>query len=151
MRKHHVTLTTADRTYLQTLMKKGALRARTYQRATALLELDRGQTLAAVAQTLGVSYPTILSWREKYRAHGLATALRDQQRPGRPIVIDGAQRAKVTALACSTPPPGRARWTLRLLADKAVELGYCDQLSHTQARRILKKMPCSRTSKRPGA
>jgi putative transposase len=145
MRKHHLTLTPADRTFLQNLVRKGSLRARTYQRATALLELDRGQTLTAIAQTLGVSYPTVFSWREKYRACGLAAALHDRRRLGRPVVIDGPQRAKVTALACSTPPPGRARWTLRLLADKAVELGYCDQLSHTQARRILKKTPSSRT------
>lgn len=145
MRKQHVTLTTVDRTYLQTVMRKGTWHARMYQRATALLELDRGQTLAAVAQTLGVSYPTVLAWREKYRGQGLAAALHDQPRAGRPVVIDGGQRAKVTALACSPPPPGRARWTLRLLADKAVELGYCEQLSHTQARRILKKTPCSRT------
>jgi len=145
MRKQHLTLTTADRTYLRTLVKKGALHARTYQRATALLELDRGQTLTTVTQTLGVSYPTVSSWREKYRAHGLAAALHDQRRAGRPVVIDGQQRAKVTALACSTPPQGHARWTLRLLADKAVELGYCAQLSHTHARRILKKMLCSRT------
>jgi transposase len=145
MRKQHLILTTADRTFLQTLVKKGALRARTYQRATALLELDRGQTLTAVAQTLGVSYPTVFSWRDKYRTQGLAAALEDQRRSGRPVVIDGPQRAKVTALACSTPPRGRARWTLRLLADKAVELGYCGQLSHTHARRILKKTTSSRT------
>jgi transposase len=145
MRKHHLSLTTADRTYLQTLVKKGSLRARTYQRATALLELDRGQTMTAVTQTLGVSYPTVCSWREKYRAQGLAAALHDQRRSGRPVVIDGQQRAKVTALACSTPPRGRARWTLRLLADKAVELGYCEQLSHTHARRLLKKTTYSRT------
>jgi transposase len=129
---------------LQTLVKKGALRARTYQRATALLELDRGQTLTAVTQTLGVSYPTVLAWRKKSRAHGLAAALHDQPRAGRPVLINGPQRAKVTALACSTPPPGRARWTLRLLADTAVELGYCEQLSHPQARRILKKTRSSR-------
>lgn len=145
MRKQHVTLTPGERTYLQTVVKKGRGHARTYQRATALLELDRGQTVTAVVQTLGVSYPTVLAWREKYRAQGLAAALHDQPRTGRPVVIDGGQRAKVTALACSTPPPGRARWTLRLLADKAVELGYCAQLSHTQARRILKKTPSSRT------
>jgi len=144
MRKQHVTLTTAERTFLRNLVKKGALHARMYQRALALLDLDRGQTLTAVAQTSGVSYPSVFSWREKYRAHGLAAALHDQQRSGRPVGIDGRQRAKVTALACSTPPPGRARWTLRLLADKAVELGYCEQLSHTQARRILKKMLSSR-------
>jgi transposase len=126
-------------------LKKGALKARTYQRATALLELDRGQTMLAVSQTLGVSYPSVCSWRDKYLAQGLTAALHDKRRSGRPVVIDGPQRAKVTALACSTPPPGHARWTLRLLADKAVDLGYCDTLSHTQARRILKKTPCSRT------
>jgi transposase len=145
MRKQHLTLTKADRTFLQNLLKKGSLQARTYQRATALLELDRGQPLLAVSRTLGVSYPSVFSWRDKYLAQGLTAALHDKQRSGRPVVIDGQQRAKVTALACSTPPPGHARWTLRLLADKAVELGYCDQLSHTQARRILKKTPCSRT------
>src|SRR5689334_25353672 len=144
MKKPHVTLTTAERTSLQTLVKKGAVRARTYQRATALLELDRGQTLTAVARTLGVSYPTVLAWRAKYRVHGLSGALHDQPRAGRPVVIDGPQRAKVTAFACSTPPSGRARWTMRLFVDKAVELGYCEQLSHTQARRILKKTRSSR-------
>ena len=145
MRKHHITLTKADRTFLQNLVKRGVLRARTYQRATALLELDRGQTMMAVVQTLGVSYPSVFAWRNKYRAQGLTAALHDQQRMGRPVVIDGPQRAKVTALACSTPPSGHVRWTLRLLADKAVELGYCEQLSHTQARRILKKTTSSRT------
>jgi transposase len=130
---------------LQNLGRKGALRARTYQRATALLELERGQTLTAVVRTLGVSYPTVFSWRDQYRTQGLAAALHDQRRPGRPVVIDGPQRAQVTALACSTRPRGRARWTLGLLADKAVELGYCGQLSHTQARRILKKTTSTRT------
>ena len=145
MRKPHLTLTTTERTFLQHLLRKGSVKARTYQRATALLELDRGQTMTAVAQTLGVSYPTVCSWREKYRAHGLAEALHDRQRSGRPVVIDGPQRARITALACSTAPQGRARWTLRLLADQAVELGHCEQLSHTHARRILKKTTSSRT------
>jgi transposase len=145
MRKQHLTLTKADRTFLQNLIKKGRLKARTYQRATALLELDRGQTIIAVSRTLGVSYPSVLAWREKYRAHGLTATLHDRPRSGRPVVIDGPQRAKVTALACSTPPLGHARWTVRLLADKAVELGYCDQLSHTHARRMLKKTLSSHT------
>lgn len=126
-------------------MRSPYLKARTYQRATALLELDRGQTMTAVSRTLGVSYPTVLSWRDKYITHGLTASLYDQPRSGRPVVIDGKQRAKVTALACSTAPQGRARWTLRLLADKAVELGLCETLSHTQARRILKKTNSNRT------
>jgi hypothetical protein len=65
--------------------------------------------------------------------------LTDQPRSGRPLEIDGAQRAKVTALACSDPPEGYARWSLRLLAEKVVELGYVDYISHTQVGDILKK------------
>jgi hypothetical protein len=60
-------------------------------------------------------------------------------RAGRPIEIDGTQRAKITALACSQAPTGHAKWGLRLLADKVIELGYCEKISHTQVRNILAK------------
>jgi transposase len=73
-----------------------------------------------------------------YKEKGLKV-LEDEPRSGRPIQIDGEQRAKVTALACSEPPEGYARWSLRLLADKAVELGYFEHLSHTEVADILKK------------
>lgn len=145
MRKQHLTLSQADRKFLLNLLKKGSLKAKTYKRATALLELDRGHTLSDVSQTLNVSYPSVLSWRDKYLAEGLTASLHDKPRSGRPVVISGSQRAKVTALACSAPPKGHARWTLRLLADKVVELGHCDALSHTQAGRILKKTNSNRT------
>lgn len=145
MRKQHLTLSQADRKFLLDLLKKGSLKAKTYKRATALLELDRGRTLSDVSQTLNVSYPSVLSWRDKYLAEGLTASLHDKPRSGRPVVISGSQRAKVTALACSAPPKGHARWTLRLLADKVVELGHCDALSHTQAGRILKKTNSNRT------
>ena len=138
MQKQHITLKAAERTQLEALLAKGKLAAKVFKRATALLELDRGKTLRAVAQTLGVSYPTVLAWRAKYQQQGLK-CLDDAPRSGRPIVIDGAQRARVTALACSDAPAGHARWSLRLLAEKVVELGYCDSLSHTQAGNILKK------------
>jgi transposase len=88
---------------------------------------------------LQVSTQTIFNVKRRYLAGGLQAALFDQPRSGRPIEISGMQRDKVTALACSTPPEGGARWTLRLLADKAVELGHCQRLSHTAARHILKK------------
>ena len=65
--------------------------------------------------------------------------LHDLPRSGRPVEIDGEQRAKITALACSDPPEGYARWSIRLLADKAVELEYCEHISHTTVRKILKK------------
>jgi putative transposase len=139
MRKQHIELRQADKRFLQQLLKKGSLKAIVFKRATALLQLDSGETLRQVWQTLGVSYPTALTWRDRYLAEGLAF-LQDKPRSGRPVEIPGSQRAHMTALACSTPPEGRARWTLRLLADKAVELGHCQRLSHTQARHILKKM-----------
>ena len=104
----------------------------------ALLELDRGQTYTAVAKTLQVSYPTLLTWAALYKKKGLKL-LEDEPRSGRPIQISGEQRAKITALACSDPPEGYARWSLRLLADKAVELEYFDHLSHTEVADILKK------------
>ncbi len=139
MHKEHIKLSQADQDFLMTIIAKGQLPARVFRRATALLELNRGKTLCAVAETLQVSYPTVAQWRDNYQACGLQ-ALADKQRTGRPVLIDGKSRAAITALACSTPPVGRARWTLRLLADKVVELGYCQSLSHTKARSILKKL-----------
>jgi transposase len=144
MKKQHITLSATDREVLTVLLKKGHLGVKQYKRATGLLELDRGKSLSAVAATLGVSYVTVSSWRDGYRREGV-TVLYDKPRSGRPIEIDGGQRAKITALACSEAPAGHARWDLRLLADKAVELGYCAHLSHTHARAILKKTTANRT------
>jgi putative transposase len=138
MIKHHVKLRKKERDYLETLVAKGKLPAKVFKRATGLLELDRGKTLQAVAATLGVSYVTVAAWREKYHAQGVQ-CLKDAPRPGRPIEIDGGQRAKITALACSEAPAGHARWSLRLLADKVVTLGYCKRISHVQVDKILKK------------
>ena len=109
-----------------------------FKRATALLELDRGKPITTIAETLGVSRSAVSRWAKHYR-HERLQMLHDQPRSGRPVEISGEQRAKVTALACSEPPEGHSRWTLRLLADKAVELEYCEHLSHTQAGEILKK------------
>lgn len=125
---------------MEALVAKGKLPATVFKRATGLRELDRGKTLRAVAETLGVSYVTVAAWRKKYHAHGLQ-CLEDAPRSGRPIEIDGGQRARITALACSKAPAGHARWSLRLLADKVVELGYCKQISHVQVDKILKKTP----------
>jgi putative transposase len=69
--------------------------------------------------------------------------LSEQPRSGRPLQITGDERAKLTALACSKAPDGSSKWSLRLLAGKAVELGYCHQLSAASAHAILKKMRCS--------
>jgi putative transposase len=143
MQKEHIKLSQTDHDFLTTFLAKGQTSIRVFKRATALLELHRGKTLTAVATSLQVTPFTVSKWRDCYNTGGL-DFLHDKPRSGRPLLIDGLQRAKVTALACSNPPTGRARWTLRLLADKAVELGFCQNLSHTQTRRMLKKINCNR-------
>jgi len=134
-----ITLSSNETRSLKTLLTRGTTSARTISRARILDLLHRGQSPADIAPLLQVSQQTIYNLKRRFREGGLQAALYDQPRSGRPIGIDGHQRAKITALACSTPPEGRARWTLRLLADKAVELGHCHRLSHTKARHILKK------------
>jgi len=138
MKKQHIILTDSNRTYLTNLIKKGSLPARTYKRALALLELDRGRTFTETATIVGVTKQTVSTWAGKYKQSGLEF-LTDKPRPGRPLVIDGAARAKITALACSDAPEGYERWSLRLLADKAVELELVESISYMGVSRILKK------------
>jgi putative transposase len=138
MKKQYIQLSQEDREYLEGLISKGELKAKTYRRALGLLELDRGQTYTAVSKMLKVTIPTISNWAAQYKENGLQV-LQDQPRAGRPIEIDGNQRAKITALACSQPPEGYAQWNLRLLANKVVELEYCEHISHSEVRHILKK------------
>ena len=144
MPKQHVQLTPEDRDTLTALTTQGDQKARLYKRALGLLELDRGKTYTAVAHTLGMTHQTLCTWAKKYHALGLA-CLKDAPRSGRPVAITGKQRAQITALACSVPPQGYGKWTLRLLADRCVELGYCDRLSHTHVQTILKKTKGSPT------
>ena len=118
--------------------------ARVFKRARALLLLDRGETLQAVARILSVSAQSVANWRGRFKEEALAMLV-DKPRSGRPVEIDGAARARVTALACLTPPPSHGEWSLRLLADKAVELGYCPRISHTHVATLLKKTSSSRT------
>ncbi len=92
-----------------------------------------------IADTLGLSVATVYNIKRRYLTTGLDAALTDKPRSGKPASVDGTARAKITALACSTAPDGHARWTLRLLADKAVELGFVEDISHTTVRQILKK------------
>jgi transposase len=140
-----VTLSSNETRSLKTLLTRGTVSARTLSRARILDLLHRGQSPYDIATLLQVSPQTVFNVKRRYLKGDLQAALYDQPRSGRPIEISGSQRAKITALACSTPPSGRARWTLRLLADKAVELGHCPRLSHTKARQILKKTNSDRT------
>ena len=142
--KKHIQLSEADHAYLKDLTSKGKIPARTYRRAFALLELNRGQTYTAVAQAVGVTKQAVSIWAANYRETGL-TFLTDKPRSGRPKKILSVDEAKITALACSDPPEGYSQWSLRLLADHAVELIEADSISYSEVRRILKKTNSSRT------
>ncbi len=144
MVKSHLCLSDSDRTFLQSLVRQQNLSLKVFRRASALLELDQGCTLQSVAATLKVNYNTVAAWRDAYQQDGLQM-LQDKPRSGRPVQIDGVQRAKITALACSTPPAGHARWSLRLLADKIVELGYAQHICPSRVHAILKKTNCNHT------
>jgi transposase len=145
MRKKYLALSSADRLYLKSIVSKGKSSARTIKRAIALLQLDQGKTIDSVSESLGVARASIYNWLKRYLEGGLKAALEEKPRSGRPTLIDGKSRARITALACSTPPKGHARWTLRLLADRVVELGICEELSHTKVGQILKRTNYSLT------
>lgn len=138
MKKQHVELREQDRLRIAELLSKGSLNIRSTKRALGLQMLDKGLTYLKVSEHLGISNITVSKWATKYQEGGL-TFLSDKSRSGRPTRLSGKDLAKVTALACSKPPAGYSRWSVRLLADYLVELEYIDSISHTKVADILKK------------
>lgn len=149
MQKQHITLTEKDRNELDSLLLKSSLTVKLHRRISVLIELDKGKSYTSVIKEIGLTYPAIQKICDKYRQRVIGSTaleyLSDKPRSGRPIAISGEERAKITALACSDAPAGHAKWTLRLLADKVVELGICEEISHTYAGEILKKTNYSPT------
>lgn len=144
MRTHlQLHLTSQQRKQLGRLVRSGTAQARTLTKARILLMTDysRGEhrTDEEIASVLGVSLPTIGRVRRRCVEGGVEAALHDKPRPGRPPKITGEIEAQLTVLACSDPPQGSARWTLRLLAGKIVELGYLESISHVAISKRLKK------------
>ncbi len=93
-----------------------------------------------IAKSLMINSETVGRTRKRFVTEGIEAALYDKPRPGRVPKITGDIEAKLTVLACSNPPEGHSRWTLRLLADRIVELGYVDTISHVAIRKCLKKV-----------
>jgi transposase len=128
---------------LDGLIRHGNAPARTQTRARILLLTDRSQgqkrTDKEVASAVLCSKGTVGNVRRRYREGGLETALYDRPRPGAEPKVTGDIEAKLAMLACSEPPTGQCRWTLRLLADKMVELSYVDEISHVTVGEHLKK------------
>lgn len=144
MKKEHIKLSPEDREQLLGMLAKSSLTARTYKRVSALLALDEGQTYVEVETQVRLSVVSLGKLATKYKQVGLE-CLHDAPRSGRPIKIDAKQRDQVTLLACEETPDGHGHWSIRLLADKMVELGYCEEISSSSVHDILKKRNSSHT------
>ena len=148
MGKHiRIQLTTAERNELDRLIRAGHSPARTQTRARILLLSDRSEgqkrTAKEVAAALLCSPSTVANVRRRFNQDGLPAALYEKPRPGQKPKVTGDIEAKLTMLACSQPPEGHARWTLRLLAERMIELEYIDYVSHVTVGEVLKKTKSS--------
>jgi transposase len=141
---YHVSLTAEERASLLALVRRGKSSARKVMRAQLLLLADEGKSDIDIQAALHTSMSTILRTRKRLVEDGLAAALNEKPRSGAPCKLNGKQEAYLIALACSNPPVGRDRWTLRLLADKLVELDVVEEISDETVRLRLKKTKLSR-------
>jgi transposase len=151
MKKYKVTLTADERQALHDLVAAGKAAAKKLAHARILLKADAAPdgpawTDARIAEAVEVNRTTVEQVRQRFVEQGLAAALvrKKQDRPSRERKLDGAGEARLVTLACSEPPQGRAAWTLRLLADRLVELQVVDTISTETVRQVLKKTNSSR-------
>ena len=138
-----VRLNEEERERLIGFLRRGKSSARSLTRARILLLSDEGRDDDEIAGALKVSKSTANRIRKRYCEGGLKSALNEKARSGAPTKIDGMIEAKLTLIACSEPPDGRSKWTVRLLADKLVEMEVVESISHMSVQRLLKKMNLS--------
>jgi transposase len=144
MKRHRIKLSQEERQALEKMTKTGTISARKLKRIRILLLSDESENGPAkanqeIAEIVEVSTVTVSRIRKRFLEEGLNEAIEEKPRSGAPPKFDGIDRAKVTALACSDPPEGHSQWSLRLLADKMVELEYVDSISHMTIQEVLKK------------
>jgi transposase len=151
MKKYLVTLTADEREQLTRLLASGKAAAQKLTHARILLKADQADGGPAwiddqIADALDVSVATIERVRQRFVEQGLDAAVcrKKQGKPSRERKLDGRAEARLIAVACSTPPDGRRRWTMKLLADKLVELEVVDAVSDETVRRTLQKTRSSR-------
>ena len=155
--RYRVTLTHEERKELETLTKRGKTHAKRFVQARALLLCDAGDNGPAwkvedVAEALGITSRTIEHLKKRFVESGLEAAMerKSRDKPPRDIKFDGAFEARLIALACTDAPEGHTRWTVRLLADKAVELNFAESVSPMTVQRTLKKTNLSLISANTG-
>jgi transposase len=134
-----VTLTDEERTTLETFVRRGKANARTLTRARILLKSAQGWSTAALAEALDVCQATVANVRRRFAQGGLEAVLHEQVQQHRRSALSGLQTAHLIAVACSPAPDGHDHWTVRLLADKAMELGFVEKISVDTIQRLLKK------------
>jgi transposase len=155
--RYRVTLSKEERKDLESMTRRGKTHARRFIHARALLLCDAGAdgpawNVSDVATALGVTSRAIEHLKKRFVEEGIEAALerKAREKPPREVTFDGAFEARLIALACSEAPEGRRRWTVRLLADKAVELSFAASVSHMTVQRVLKKTNFSLTSASTG-
>lgn len=155
-KKHHIRLSSKEREQLETILRKGKASAHRQCHARILLLADTqgpegGWSDAQIARAAQTSIPTVERVRRVCVEHGLERAL-ERKDPDRPYErkLDGKGEAQLLALCCGAAPQGHARWTLRLLAARLVELEVVEEISHETVRRTLKKTSSSRGKKSSG-
>lgn len=139
MIKTHLHLQESQRVELESLLKAKKLKARIKKRLQALLLLHQGHTLESVSAILSVTNDTVRAWRVRYEKEGVDGLLHEKSRSGRPVKITASKREMISALAQTPPPEGHSQWSLRLLAERVVEIGYCKHISHQWVSQVLKK------------
>lgn len=148
--KYPVKLSKSQRKQLLGVVRTGTRSARVINHARILLMAEQGLSTKQIAQTLSLSGMCVYTVRSRFQTEGLA-CLSDRPRPGRPRILDGKAEARLTAIACSEPPSGHNRWTVRLLADRLVTLDVVDTISHKTVWETLKKTTSSRGKNTSGA
>lgn len=138
-KKYSVSLTAEEQEALAALLRRGNVGVRVNARARMLLHAHAGATDVAIAAAVRVGKATVERTRQKFVEGGLDWALHERPRPGGRRKLDGKQEAFLVATACSTPPDGRQRWTMQLLADRLVEVQLVDAISDETVRRTLQK------------
>jgi transposase len=138
-KRYIVDLTKDEREQVLELTGKGKVSARKVTRARILLKADQGWTDEQIVAALDTSLSTVERTRKRFIEGGLLKALNDDPRPGAKRKLDGRGEAHLIALTCSEPPDDHEHWTLRVLAERLVELGVVDSISHEAVRQTLKK------------
>lgn len=138
-RKYHVTLEPLERAHLEALLQRGKHASRKLTRARILLKAADGCQDATIVEALHTGVATVERVRKRFVEEGLEAALKEKPRPGQRRKLTGSQEARVIAECCSPAPQGHARWTLRLLAERIVELEMTPAISHEAVRQLLKK------------